>query len=740
MLGLVAVLVHQRVGDGDVRLFLRSVNCLLRRTDDLAVLGLQPLRKALNLDGVLLQLEALRQFVKAFRLHFLLVRLTDNTVGQLGVRHRDLGDYLLLTLLRDGLLLGLLNALFRIFFVRVLVDRVAVVVKHRHFLLHHDLDLAGHDDLGGARGGRLAGDLAGLRVDLQACRQVVSRVGRFSALLHIVRQILEQRRDVVIREVGSHRTQRQRLRNNSGEGVCDLPTIRRLTGSRVNRNQRSGVDGCLLQVFRSLEITRLERTLVIALDLAHRVLDLGLGAVRGGGVPTDCVLRVRQQAGRLRGHLGAGTTLVVVGVVLRNIEDRLCSYQRELQTVHVRASNNGALVAVVHEHVGDERRVLHVATLDVRVDVHVVSVDVAHVVQRSTGKHVDPLVLIVVGDFAPVFVADHIVHTEVGLVARVAQRALERQVNRAVVLRRGNHGLRNVGAFAVLILVRLDDAFLVRTLLLNGVVRVLVLPGVNLTRDFVVEVRRDNLDSASGAIAAARLVLVVTRQGTGRLTSLPPHHGLVRVGNALDRAKVSVVRELTINRRLTSLAIEGSGPILLRLSQPTNVVRLLFQHKTAVGNTGTSRACSKVPRFLHTVRNRGVTTRVEVTRGNHRVLAWIRVLAPHTDANATGGQPERRRVDLVGHVFRQVEGEATLGIGRGIERRRDLTVLGHVLQVDDIALERLIVRRQVIVAAILIDVRPAVVAIEITPATLSKDGVWHLLVLTLALLGALVSA
>ena len=389
MLGLVAVLVHQRVGDGDVRLFLRSVNCLLRRTDDLAVLRLQPLRKALNLDGVLLQLEALRQLVKAFRLHFLLVRLTDNAVGQLGVRHCDLGDHLLLTLLRNELLLGLLNALFRIFFVRVLVDRVAVVVKHRHFLLNHDLDLAGHDDLGGARGGRLAGDLAGLRVDLQACRQVVSRVGRFSALLHVVRQVLEQRRDVVIRELSANRTQRQRLRNNSGEGVSDLPTIRRLTGSRVNRNQRSGVDRCLLQVFRSLEITRLERTLVVALDLAHRVLDLSLSTVRGGGVPTDCVLRVRQQALSLRGYLGARTTLIVVRVVLRNIEIRLCGHQRDVETAQcVSRCADVTLVVEVLEHVDHESRVSDIATLNTWINVHVVIVDVATLgrVDPTTGR------------------------------------------------------------------------------------------------------------------------------------------------------------------------------------------------------------------------------------------------------------------------------------------------------------------------------------------------------------------
>ena len=268
VLGLVAVLIHQRVGDGDIRLFLRSVNRLLRLAGDCAALELQPFRKALNLDRALLQLEALWQLVKAFRLHFLLVVLADDAVGKLGVRHRDLGDHLLLTLLRNEFLFGLLDALFRICLVRVFVDRFAIVAKHRHILLDHDLNLASHDDLSGTRGGRLAGDLATLRVDLKASWQILRGEHWFSALFHVARQILEQRCDVVIREIGSHRTQRQRLRHNSREGVGDLPSIRRLAGSRVNRDQRSGVDRGLLQVFRSLEVTRLERALVVTLDLA----------------------------------------------------------------------------------------------------------------------------------------------------------------------------------------------------------------------------------------------------------------------------------------------------------------------------------------------------------------------------------------------------------------------------------------------------------------------------------------
>ena len=296
----------------------------------------------------------------------------------------------------------------------------------------------------------------------------------------------------------------------------------------------------------------------------------------------------------------------------------------------------------------------------------------------------------------------------------------------------------------MLVLVRLNDAFLILTFLLNGVARVLFLPGIDLPRDFVIQVRSNDLDAAGCAVAARRLVVVVTRRLTRGFARFPPHGG-VTLGACDHRLRRNrticiVIREVAIDRRFTSLTIRRTGPLRFWLCQPVNLGWALFKHKTAVGNAGTRRTNSEVPRLLDAVQSRGVAARLNVTGHDHRELLRIRVLAPDADANARVRQPERRGINFVGYLLGQVEGEAALRVGRGVERRRDLALPCHVLQVDDVAFERLVVLRQVIMAAVLVDVRPAVVAVEVAPATLGKDGIRYLLVLTLALLRALVSA
>ena len=330
--GLVAVLINQGVSHGHIRLLFRSLNLLGRRTSDLAVLVLQTGRKTLNLDGVLLQLEALRQLVKTFRLDFLLVRLTDETVGQLGVRHRDLGDYALVLLLSNLLRFGLFDTLFRIFLVRVLVDRITLLIKHRNILFNLDLNLTGYGHFGGTRLGWGAGDLAGLGVNFETIRQIIGRVGRLSPLIQL---LLEQRRYVVVWVLFTRGAQRQLLRHNRSKGVCNLPPVRRLLRHRINADYSSGVNRGLLQIFRSLEITRRQRTLVVTLDDAHRILKLFLSAILSRGVPADCIISIRHQTSSLGGHLRARTTLIVVRVVLRNIKDGLRRHQREANTAHV---------------------------------------------------------------------------------------------------------------------------------------------------------------------------------------------------------------------------------------------------------------------------------------------------------------------------------------------------------------------------------------------------------------------
>ena len=230
---------------------------------------------------------------------------------------------------------------------------------------------------------------------------------------------------------------------------------------------------------------------------------------------------------------------------------------------------------------------------------------------------------------------------------------LKRQVNLAIILRRHHYRLSNVGAFAVLSLVRLDNTFLVLTLLLRRVTIVCFLPRVNLTRDLIIKVRGNNFYATSGTITLTRLVLVVARKRTSILTGLPPHLRLVRCSNTVDRTKCAIVRELTINGRFAGLTVESSGPILFRLGQPTNVVRLLLQHKTTVGNTRTRRTNRKVPRLLNTIQTLGVTARLHIASHNHRVLRFIRVLAPDTDLKvAITGQIPARCTNRVRHTLR----------------------------------------------------------------------------------------
>ena len=329
MLGPVAITINQNVLHSHVRLLLRSLNLGSRRTSDLAVLKLQTSRKTVNRDGILLQLKALRQSIETFRFDILGVIFTNNTINQRRIRHHNLGHDLLLTRLRHLLLRGLLDALI-LRCIRILVHRITLSIDLRHPLLDLNINRAGHNNLSGTSLGRRTSDLAGLGVNFKAIRQLVSRVLRRSTRNDVVRQLLKQRSNIIGRVLIVTRAQRQRLRNDSGKRVRNLPTIRRLLRHRIHIHHSSGVDRGLLQILRRLEITRRDNTLVIALSDAHRILDLSLLTVRTSCIPTDRVIRIRHQPSSLRGHLRPGTTLIVIRVVLRNIKDRLCRHQREL--------------------------------------------------------------------------------------------------------------------------------------------------------------------------------------------------------------------------------------------------------------------------------------------------------------------------------------------------------------------------------------------------------------------------
>ena len=660
MRGLVAILINQDVLHSHVRLLLRSLNSLLRRTNNLAVLELQAGRKTLNRDGILLDLKALRQSIETFRLDILGVIFTNNTISQRRIRHHNLGNNLPLTRLLHLLLRGLLDTLI-LRCIRILVLRITLSIDLRNPLLDLNINRAGHNNLSGTSLRRRTSDLAGLVVNFEALRQLVSRVLRLSALSLLLRQITKQGSNIIGRVRIVTRAQRQRLRHNSGKRVRDFPLIRRLLLHRVIINDGSSVDRGLLQVLRSLEITRRDNTLVITLGDAHRILDLSLLTVRTSCVPTDCVIRIRHQTSSLGGHLGARTTLIVIRVVLRNIEDGLCRHQRELQTVHVRTRKHRPLIPVVLEHVHRERRVLHITTLNTRIDVHVISVDVTslrsiHITRNKRLIAIRTIIRVeVLRNGTEITLGKFIrdLRSEVLLRARTPIRTLKRQVNRTVSLRRHHYRLSNVGAYTVLSLVRLDDALLVLALLLRRVPLVRILPRVNLTRDLIIKVRGNDLYTTSSAIPLARLVLVVARQRTSILTGLPPHHRLVRRSKALNSAKRTIVRELTIHRRLASLAIKCAGPLIFRLRQPINLCWLLLKHETPSSNTGTGRTSRKVPGFLGATKARGVAAGLHITRHDDGVLVLIWVLAPDTNLEiAVTSQVERRRIVFVGDLLR----------------------------------------------------------------------------------------
>ena len=286
--------------------------------------------------------------------------------------------------------------------------------------------------------------------------------------------------------------------------------------------------------------------------------------------------------------------------------------------------------------------------------------------------------------------------------------------------------------YTMLSLVRLNDAFLVLTLLLSGVALVRILPRINLTRDLIVEVRGNNLYTTRGTVTLPRLVLVVARQRTGILTGLPPNLRLVRRSNTVDRTKITVIRELSIHRRLASLAIKCTRPLGLRLRQPINLRRLLLKHETSSSNTGTGRTSRKVPGFLGATKVRGVAAGLHITRHNDGVLVLIRVLAPDTNLEIiVASQVEPRRIVFVGDLLRQVEGEAAFGVCQRVERRGNLALPVHILQVDDIALQRLVTVIAFVRTTVLVDVGVAVVAVVITPSALGVNSVWYQLVLAL---------
>ena len=133
-----------------------------------------------------------------------------------------------------------------------------------------------------------------------------------------------------------------------------------------------------------------------------------------------------------------------------------------------------------------------------RIQVHIVRVDVAVTLAKCAVPlhQVAMLFFLSRDELAPLFIS--------GLVSLVgvadAIQASERQIEGPIVFYIGNAGLRNVGAFAVLSLVFVDDFLLCDTELLTGVVLVGVLPSIELTGHFVVNIRPNYLNVGSSSV------------------------------------------------------------------------------------------------------------------------------------------------------------------------------------------------------------------------------------------------
>ena len=133
-----------------------------------------------------------------------------------------------------------------------------------------------------------------------------------------------------------------------------------------------------------------------------------------------------------------------------------------------------------------------------RIQVHIVLVDVAVTLASCTVPlhQIAMLFFLSRNELAPLLNS--------GLlslfVVSCAIQASKRQVEGTIILYIGYARLSNVGSYAVLSLVLVDDFLLCDTELLTSVVLVGVLPSIELTGHFVVNIRPNNLNVGSSSV------------------------------------------------------------------------------------------------------------------------------------------------------------------------------------------------------------------------------------------------
>ena len=310
---------------------------------------------------------------------------------------------------------------------------------------------------------------------------------------------------------------------------------------------------------------------------------------------------------------------------------------------------------------------------DIRVNIHVVLVDVAVLLaERAVPRHQVAVGLVLTSDEGSPLLVGRSSRATALLVAARAVEARERQVERAILLDRSHPGLGDVRTRSVLGLVILDDLLLCLGELLPGEIGVVLLPGVELPGDFVVNVRTNYLHIGSCTVNGVLVVLVSQR--ALRLVVLPPDHA---TRGAVDAA----LRPATVRCRVP-LIVRGDRPLILRLSEPTLAVRPLLKDGLAVNDAVDTRG--EVPALPFAGQPIVEATAVHVTTGDDRVLLRVGVLDPRTDLEVrVAGELELVLVsECILDRLRQVEDELTLGIRSGVVDRRDETLAVHPLQVD----------------------------------------------------------
>ena len=317
---LLAVVVNQGVLHGDVWRVLVSLDFLSRSTGDLSAFLIegQTCRKVSNLKRAVLHLELVWVALKTGRHNFLLIIGIDRCSLQRRVSNRQQGRHAIVLDFLNLNRFGLDDALV-LRSRRIHELRIAILIENRTLFLHRDLDVAGHDHLRGTRRRRLARDLAGLRVELQALRKTIDLVGRLSAFNLVFRLIRQYGQCIKLLVLVLHRTERKNNRNDNGERVSGQHRV-------LASDELSGEDVAGLSVLRHSDGAGVG--IIDAIDVITGLDDLTVLT------PNNLVRRHRERTGHIQLRSIANICRRVRHVEVRNIQLHIMTrHQREVDII-----------------------------------------------------------------------------------------------------------------------------------------------------------------------------------------------------------------------------------------------------------------------------------------------------------------------------------------------------------------------------------------------------------------------